>query len=107
MPSPEYKVEADQWRSDLPLTVLRVRPIGSDGPVERYGSLTFEKRTANSESDLAGDMQNLIDAACSRAKSLNLHSAGCAAPPPASSFLVDPLRDYGWIGPYCREINMN
>lgn len=108
MPDPVYKDAADQWRSDLPLTVLRIRPIGSDTPVERYGSMIFEQRTARSEAYLAGDMQNLIEAVCRRAGStLNLHSADCEPSPPASSFMVDPVRDYGWTGPYCRDINMN
>lgn len=108
MPDPEYKVAAEEWRSELPLKVLRVRPIRSKGPVAGYGSLIFESRTAQSEADLADDMQKLIEAVCSRAGStFNLHSADCAASPPAPSFMVDPVRDYGWTGPYCREINMN
>lgn len=107
MPDPEYKVAAEEWRSKLPLNVLRVRPIRSKGPVAGYGSLIFESRTAQSEADLADDMQKLIEAVCRRAGAFNLCSADCAASPPASSFMVDPVRDYGWTGPYCRKINMN
>ena len=104
---PDDGTAADEWRANLPLTVLRVRPFASPGPVQRYGSLIFEPRTANSEAYLAGDMQNLINAVCDRARTVNLQSTDCTQPPPASSFMVDPVRDYGWTGPYCRKINMS
>jgi hypothetical protein len=108
VPDPGYEDAAKEWRNDPPLTVLRVRAPDSLGPVKRYGSLTFEPRTANSEAYLAGDMQNLIDAVCDRAGSTaNLASTDCTRPPPASSFMVDLVLDYGWTGPYCRKINMN
>jgi hypothetical protein len=110
IPDPDYQDAAEQWRSRLRqnLKVLRVRPPASLGPVKRYGLLTFEPRGGNSEEDLAGDMQNLIDEVCGRADSTyGLQSSDCTYPPPASSFMVDPVLDYGWTGPYCRDINMN
>ena len=110
IPDPDYQDAAELWRSQLRknLKVLRVRPPSSLGPVKRYGLLTFEPRTAYSEEDLAGDMQNLIDEVCDRANSTyGLQSSDCTYPPPASSFMVDPVLDYGWTGPYCREFNMN
>jgi hypothetical protein len=105
---PEDETAADEWRSELPLTVLRVRAPASLGPVKRYGSLTFEPRAANSEDYLAGDLQDLVAAMCNSLSSQsNLTSPECAQPAPASSFMPDPVRDYGWIGPYCRDIGMN
>ncbi len=105
---PDDKTDADTWRANPPLTVLRVRAPDSLGPVERYGLLTFEPRTANSEAYLAGDMQDLIAAVCDSVSSnADLTSADCVQPPPASSFMVDLVRDYGWTGPYCRDIGMD
>ncbi|HYN14471.1 MAG TPA: hypothetical protein VES66_01610 [Terriglobales bacterium] len=105
VPDPNYQDAAQTWRTTPPLTVLRVR--GSRGVAQRYQSLTFEPRTANSEADLAGDLQNLVAAVCERASSTyKLQSTDCTQPP-ASSFMIDPVRDYGWIGPYCRKIDMN
>ncbi len=108
VPDPGYETAAQLWRNNPPLTVLRVRAPASLGPVNRYGALTFEPRSANSEADLAGDLQNLVAAACDSLSGLaNLTSADCAKQPPASSFMPDPARDYGWVGPYCRDIRMD
>lgn len=37
----------------------------------------------------------------------NLTSTDCTQPPPASSFIPELVRDYGWVGPYCRNIGMD
>lgn len=99
---------AETWRANPPLTVLRMRAPDSLGPVQRYGSLVFAPRTANSEAYLAGDLQNLVDAVCDSVSSYaNLTSTDCVQPPPASSFIWDLVRDFGWTGPYCRDIGMD
>ena len=111
---------AKAWRSQLPLTVMRVRPPAASQtvpaftaatPVARYGPMIAGRRTAHSEAYLAGDLENLVNAVCSRASStLSLRSADCVQAPPASSFFVDTVRgldDGNWTGPYCRHINMN
>lgn len=108
LPDPGYEEAAQEWRNDPPLTVLRVRAPSSLGPVQSYGSLTFEPQTAQSEAYLAGALQNLVQAVCDNVSShSNLTSTDCALPPPASSFMSDPLRDYGWTGSYCRAIGMD
>jgi len=95
------------WRMNPPLFVLRVRAPDSLGSVERYGSLTFEPRTANSELDLESDLQDLVAAVCDSVSSnANLTSTDCIQSE-ESSFLVDLVRDYGWTGPYCRDIGMD
>ncbi len=105
---PFDQTAADAWRANPPLTVLRVRAPASLGPVQRYTSLTFEPRTAHSETFLAADLQDLVDAVCDAVSSNStLTSTDCVQPPPASSFMPDPARDYGWIGPYCRAIGMD
>ena len=96
------------WRMNPPLSVLRVRAPDSLGPVERYGSLTFVPRAANSELGLESDLQDLVDAVCDSVSTYaGLTSADCVQPPPESSFMVDLVRDYGWTGPYCRDIGMD
>ncbi len=108
---PASQTAGEQWRSQLPLTVMRVRAPASVGPVKRYGSMIAGKRTAHSEAYLAGDLQHLVNAVCARASSTsNLKSADCTQSPPASSFFTDTVReldDGNWNGPYCRQINMN
>jgi len=100
--------ESYKWRMNPPLSVLRVRAPDSLGPVQRYGSLTFGPRTANSELGLKDDLQDLVDAVCASVISkTGLSSIDCVQPPPASSFMVDLVRDYGWTGPYCRNIGMD
>ena len=101
---------ATAWRTQLPLTVMRVRAPTSVGRVQRYGSLVFGRRTARSESYLRGDLQKLVKAVCDRTNSLGLTSTDCVQPPPASSYMADLVRDYDdhdWQGPYCRYANMN
>jgi hypothetical protein len=96
------------WRESPPLTVLRVRAPDFLGPVQRFGSLVYAPRTANSELDMAGDLQNLVDAVCDSVGShTNLTSTDCVQPPPASSFLWNLVSDFGWTGPYCRDIGMD
>lgn len=105
---PDDQNAAQQWRSDLPLTVLRLRAPASLGPVQRYKSLTFEQRKGYSEADLADDLKNLVDAVCDRVTNYTtLASLDCAQKPPDSSYMVEMGRDLGWVGPYCRSIDMN
>jgi hypothetical protein len=105
---PDDPTAAQGWRNDIPLTVLRVRPPASLGPLQRYGSLTFEPRSANSEAYLAGDLENLVGEVCDSLDwYANLTSTDCTQPPPATSFMPDLVRDLGWVGPYCRDIGMD
>ncbi|MEO3785673.1 hypothetical protein ABGB12_20280 [Actinocorallia sp. B10E7] len=107
IPAPGQEQAADEWRKNPPLKVLRVRASASQGPVRRYGSLAFEKRTANNEARLAPDLRKLINAVCDKVSgTARLKSSDCRRPA-ASSPMVDPVREYGWTGPYCRKINMN
>ena len=97
---------AEAWRSQLPLTVLRVRAPSALGLVRRYGALRYEQNTAHSEAYLAGDLQNLVKAVCARTSSTtHLQSRDCAPTPPRP--YVVPEFYLGRRGPYCRDINMN
>jgi len=108
VPDPGYEAASNLWRQDPPLTVLRVRAPDSLGPVKRYPNVIFEPRSAHSEAPLASDLQNLVDAVCADVSSHSkLTSTDCTKPPPASSFITELVRDYGWVGPYCRKIGMN
>ncbi len=105
---PDDQKAAQEWRDHPPLTVLRVRAPASLGPVERYTSLTFEQRTAVDEIGLADDLQSLVTAVCDSLSShANLTSTDCTQPPPASSFIGELVRDYGLVGPYCRDIDLD
>ena len=108
VPDPGYQQAADRWREHPPLSVLDVRAPASAGPVRRYGRQRFGKRTANSEAYLAGDLRKLIRAVCARVvAATHLRARDCGQPPPASSLMPNLVGRYGWIGPYCREINMD
>lgn len=103
---------AEQWwdsfrGNNRPLKVMRVRAPSWLGPVQRYDLLTYEQRTAISETYLTDDLQHLVNAVCDRVGStLGRYSADCTQPPPASSFMADLLQDFGWAGPYCRKVNL-
>jgi hypothetical protein len=108
---PDDPDAAMQWwdsfkGDDPPLKVMRVRAPSSLGPVQRYDLLTYDERMAISEAYLADDLQNLVNAVCDHVGGLDRVSGDCTQPPPDSSFMSDPLRDFGWAGPYCRKVNM-
>lgn len=108
VPNPAYAADAQTWRENVPLTVLRVRAPDHLGPVQRYGSLFFDARTGNSEADLAGDVLNLVTAVCdSLTSQASLTSTDCAQPLPDTTLMPELVRDYGWTGPYCRDIGMD
>lgn len=88
--------------------MLRVRAQESLGPVQRYGSLFYAPRTANSELDMEADLEDLVAAVCeSVSNNTDLTSPDCAQLPRDSSFLANLVSDYGWTGPYCRDIGMD
>jgi hypothetical protein len=104
---PADRDAATQWWSDLPLTVMRVRPPSSLGPIQRYGMATYGERTALSEAHLADDLENLVEGVCDTASSAaGLRSPDCAQPAPTSSVMPDPKYDYGWNAAYCRQVHM-
>lgn len=108
VPGPGQEQAAEAWRKNPPLTVMRVRAPDTLGPVQRYGSLTFEKRTANNEMHLAGDLRELVKAVCERvSRTAHPYTRDCSRPQSASLLMPDLVRDFGWTGPYCRKINMN
>lgn len=105
---PDDNVAAEIWRANPPLKVLRVRAQESLGPVQRYGSLFYAPRTANSEHDMEEDLEDLVAAVCeSVSNNTDLTSPDCAQLPRDSSFLANLVSDYGWTGPYCRDIGMD
>jgi hypothetical protein len=105
---PDDLDDAETWRANPPLRVLRVRAPDWLGPPERYGSLFYAPRTANSEIYLKDDLQDLVDAVRDNVSSYaNLTCTDGMQPPPASSFLANLVSDYGWTGPYCRDIGMD
>ena len=106
---PDDPVAGEAWRSELPLTILRVRAPG--GTPTPYPLFTFEPRSAVDEIGdprLTSDFANLNRAVCERARSApwNLEARGCDQPAP-ESLMTDLVRDYGWTGPYCRSIGMD
>jgi hypothetical protein len=110
VPNPGYELDAREWRANPPLTVLRVRASASLGPTQRFGALVFEPRAGkgNNEISLSGDLDNLVTAVCNTLTSqLNLTTTDCTLPPPETTYIPELVHDYGWIGPYCRSIDMN
>lgn len=60
-----------------------------------------------SEAYLSGDLNNLLDTVCGRVTATaHLRSRDRTRPSSALS-MVDPVRDPGWPGPYCRGIDTN
>lgn len=107
---PDDPAAGEAWRSELPLTVLRVR--ATEGTPAPYPLFTFEPRTAVDEvgdAELTSDFASLNRSVCERARSAlwNLEGADCDEPPSPSSVMADLVADYGWTGPYCRSVGMD
>ena len=104
---PTSQDAAEAWRSELPLTLMRVRAPASV-PVRRYGALTYEPHEGHSEAGLEGDLQKLVEAVCTRTLNTSrLDSRDCAQTPPTPYILPELYDGLGWRGPYCREVGMN
>ena len=64
---PDDDAAADQWRRQLPLTILRVRHIGGSPPNKPFAIPTYEPRTANyDETVLRDDLYALVNAVRTR-----------------------------------------
>jgi len=59
---PDVEADADQWRSDLPLRVFRIRDTRPGRKAEPYPPVKLDPRTAQNELYLQPDLINLIDA---------------------------------------------
>ncbi len=59
---PENEEQANAWRKELPLIVLRVRPADRSGLVQKYGEVSLETRVADSEKWLTNSVNNLATA---------------------------------------------
>lgn len=107
---PEDPAAGQAWRNERPFTVLRVR--AREGTPRPYPLFTPDPRTAIDElgnEQLTTDFANLIRSVCDRAQGTqwNLEGSGCEQTPPPSSLMIDPVRDYGWTGTYCRSVGMD
>jgi hypothetical protein len=111
VPDPDYAQEAQDWRENPPLKVLRVRAPASLGPVQRFGTLVYDPMGGYSEvtdQSLVDGLKDLVDEVCETAGSeTGLSTVDCGPSPPEASFMTDLKRDYGWLGPYCRDIGMD
>jgi hypothetical protein len=58
---PEDEHAGEQWRQQLPLTVLRVRDTDSVREPEPYPIPVRDERTVRSERELEGDLDNLVN----------------------------------------------
>jgi len=91
---------ADAWRTNLPLSVVRVRRGPSAGDPLPYPNHNADARTAVDESGLGDDLKRLVAAVINRAEGERLV-------PEKQEPMVDLLMDLGQFGPDCRAIGMN
>ena len=99
---PENEHAANAWLKSLPLTVLRVRRPSWEPDPERYGPRETDDRTAEDETDLGEDLQDLIGAVERRAA-----SQGWMLEPDEDREMIDIVEKLGQFGPACRAIGMN
>jgi len=60
---PNDIVLGEQWREQLPLTILRVRDLKADEAIAPFDIPDYEEKTANTnENDLQSDLDNLVGA---------------------------------------------
>lgn len=96
---PEDEQAADRWRENIPMTVLRVRPVSKRLAVP-YGDRIAEPQTAVDESFLSNYLKALVGAIAARAPSQGLKLD-------TDKHMADLLKDLGQFGPDCRKIGMN
>ena len=107
MPVNEQAAEA--WRARLPLTVLRVRESPSSGRVaEPYDEVIADQRTAEDESLLKADLDNLVAAVKARAISGPWNLSFLQAPTMGQQPFMGNVEAWlGHFGPQCRDIGEN
>jgi len=99
---PENQHAANAWLKSLPLTVLRVRRPSWEPEPERYGPREAADRTAEDESSLDEDLDDLLDAVKLRAA-----SQGWMLEQGEDRVMIDIVEKLGQFGPACRAIGMN
>ncbi len=86
------------WRTTLPLSVLRVREHASSSrAAQPYPASGYDARSAAPETQYAGDVNNLEDAVCKR-------WGRCSDKTPLPDLEAPP---FNMVGPACRPIGMN
>jgi len=96
---PKHEWQAEKWRSDLPLIVLRIRPTNPDWEAVRYGPPVLEERTAIDEFPLQPDLDNLVKAVFERWS--QPYAAGKVWTH------VDLQTEFDLVGPHCLQIGMD
>ena len=99
---PDDPHAANAWLKSLPLTVLRVRRPSWEPEPERFGPREADDRTAESESKLEEDLNDLIDAVKGRAA-----SQGWMLEKDEDRTMIDIVAKLGQFGSACRAIGMN
>lgn len=90
---------SNKWRTDLPLVILRVRDVRSDRQAQPYGPVVLDTRTANDESWLKADFDNLTNQVCAR--------WGQAGTAPVSNFFSVQVPPISMVGPISIPVGMN
>lgn len=106
---PEDEQAAHAWRSQLPLTVLRVREApSSDRPSEPYGDIPRDERVALDEADLREDLGDLAAAVTTRATQGPWNLSPLPAPSMGERPVMGNVESWlGHFGPSCRTIGEN
>jgi hypothetical protein len=95
---------SNQWRTELPLLILRVRDSNQQRIVESYGTPVLEERTAISENFLASDLNNLV-AEVSQRWGQPCITDDCSDKTEKFNDLQESKLHM--VGPLCTEIGMN
>jgi hypothetical protein len=96
---PHNVSQANQWREDLPLVVLRVRSARADWQPVPYGPVVLEQRKGVDEFPLEQDLDSLVSAVFDR--------WGQAYDPASVHIQKDLQTEFDLVGPDCLEIGMD
>lgn len=96
---PKHVAQAERWRTDLPLILLRIRPANPDWEPAPYGPPVLEPRTALDEFPLSPDLDNLVEAVFERWSQPYNPSKVWAH--------VDLQTEFDMVGPHCLQIGMD
>jgi len=96
---PHKIAQADKWRSDLPLVVLRIRPVNPSSQPVRYGPVVLEPHQVVDEFPLQPDLDSLVNAVIKRWDQVDN--------PPPVWVQHDLQTEFHFVGPDCLEIGMD
>jgi hypothetical protein len=96
---PENETLANEWRSNTPMVILRIRPVRQNWQPVPYPEVELEERHAVDEFPLKTDLDSLVSAVFDR--------WGQVYDPSLINQQIDFQSQFDFVGPLCEKIGMD